>query len=282
MTTVSDVPLILGGHSFLEQLGNQPKLTTDQQIELVAACLDNGISWFDTTYQPERTALGWALHALRRRDDATIIVWNFFRDFDDDGEVGPPDYYQPHHIELMLKQLRTDVIDRLVVHPLDDPRENARQEALAVSWKEQGLVRTLGVWAPGPDADAVYANSPYRFMVRPYNVRTPEAPEVFAACKRMGWETIACSPFVRGWELDRLVNIAPTIEKWNRDAEQLRADLADAMLRYSLFQPNVNRLIVAMRDVRWVAANAKSARQGPPTQRQWHWLDRLCSMTHNQ
>ncbi len=36
-----------------------------------------GIRMFDTTLQPERLALGKALHELGRRDEAYIIAWNF-------------------------------------------------------------------------------------------------------------------------------------------------------------------------------------------------------------
>ena len=41
------VPLVLGGHSFIRQLGNDPALNAGQCAELVAACLDCGITWFD-------------------------------------------------------------------------------------------------------------------------------------------------------------------------------------------------------------------------------------------
>src|SRR5690349_20365779 len=121
-------PLVLGGHSFIQQLGNDPRLTADEQIVLVAACLDAGITWFDTTYLPERVALGRALAALGRRAEATILAWNFFVDFADDSDsLGGPSEYQPQHLEQMLTELQTDWIDRLVVHPVSDPAANERQ-----------------------------------------------------------------------------------------------------------------------------------------------------------
>ena len=78
MPNKATVPLVLGGHSFIQQLGNDPAPDVDEQIEIVSTCLDAGITWFDTTYQPERVALGTVLKALGRRDEATIIAWNFF------------------------------------------------------------------------------------------------------------------------------------------------------------------------------------------------------------
>ena len=53
-------PLVLGGHSFIQQLGNDPGLSEADQTRLVESCLNRGIRWFDTTYQPERIALGRA------------------------------------------------------------------------------------------------------------------------------------------------------------------------------------------------------------------------------
>jgi aryl-alcohol dehydrogenase-like predicted oxidoreductase len=270
-TDRSTVPLILGGHSFISQLGNDPRAGRDELTSLVAACLDSGIVCFDTTYQPERVGLGRALAELGRRGEAEIIAWNFFTDFDDDGDVGDAEAYQPHHIELMLDQLQTDRIDDLVVHAVGDEAADRRQEELAVQWRRQGLVGRLGVWAFSLEAVKRYgSDNPYDFMVQPYNTATPDAAEAFAAAKGLGWETLACSPFRRGWRLDTLTDLAAAFE--GGDPADIRAALADAMLRYSLYQPNVDRLIVAMRRREWVAANAASARRGPLSETELTWL----------
>jgi len=254
--------LVLGGHSFIGQLGSDPIASAEEQVAVVKACLDAGITWFDTTYLPERVALGRALEQLGRRREATIIAWNFFVDFGPADNVGSPACYQPHHIRQMLDELRTDHIDCLVVHGMGNAVEDRRQEELAVRWKEQGLVRRLGTWHPGADAEKVFGSlSPYSFMVRPYNVTTADAAPAFAACKRLGWETLACSPFVRGWELEKRVEQARSTG--SEGPEEARARLADHMLRYALFAPNVDRLIVAMRRPQWVVRNVESGRRGP-------------------
>ena len=69
--------LVLGGHSFISQLGNDPEASEEEQIAIVEACLDAGIHRFDTTYQPERRALGRMPEALGRRHEAEIYAWNF-------------------------------------------------------------------------------------------------------------------------------------------------------------------------------------------------------------
>ena len=51
-----------------------------------------------------------------------------------------------------------------------------------------------------------------------------------------------------------------------------RAHVADLMLRYSLFSPEVDRLIVAMRKPEWVTPNAESARRGPLSDEERVWL----------
>ena len=91
MKKTKHIPLALGGHTFISQLGNEPMPDADTQTEIVRACLDSGIRTFDTTHRPEREGLGRALEALGRRDEATIIAWNFF----DDVGTGPEDKLDP-------------------------------------------------------------------------------------------------------------------------------------------------------------------------------------------
>ncbi|MEP7355795.1 MAG: aldo/keto reductase [Anaerolineales bacterium] len=270
MTNKPDLPLVLGGHSFIQQLGNDPRPSPAEQVALVAACLDHGLCWFDTTYQPERVALGQALAALGRRPAATILAWNFFVDFDDVGRVGGPAYYQPHHIEQMLEQLQTSWIDGLVVHNLADPDENQRQLALAHTWQARGYVRRIGLWHPPANAAQAYAGSAISFMVSPYNSTTPEAGQIFAASRALGWENLACSPFVRGWELDKLAERAQ--QAHGISAPAARRQAADILLRYALYQPNVDRLIVSIRRLEWIEQNIASVQRGPLVPAELAWL----------
>jgi aryl-alcohol dehydrogenase-like predicted oxidoreductase len=270
MVVMDELPLILGGHSFIQQLGNDPRPTAEEQVGLVAACLDHGLDWFDTTYLPERVALGRALAALGRREAATILAWNFFMDFDETSALGGPAYYQPHHIEQMLEELQTDWIDGLVVHGLNDAEENQRQVELAKSWQAKGYVRRLGLWNPPANAGQVDGPEAFSFMVCPFNVTTPEASRTLAAGRGLGWETLACSPFVRGWELEKFAQRAE--QAHGSSAAEARRRTADILLRYSLFGPNVDRLIVAIRKREWIEANIESVRRGPVTVEELAWL----------
>ena len=274
MSEVTEIPLILGGHSFISQLGNDRPASEQEQQMIVESRLNHGIRWFDTTYQPERVALGKVLHTLGRRDEATILAWNFFTDFGPNDPVGEAGYYSPGHIDIILEQLRTPYVDCLVLVPLDHPEKNQEQEELVLGWQRQGYVRSLGLWVPDPATIEHCRNkNSFRFAVRPFNITTDDAAPVFAACKKCGWETLATSPFFRGWELDRIV--AESSARGYGHVETLRPLLADLMLRFSLFQQGVDRVIVAMRKAEWISRNLESVSRGPLTGEEHLLLQRL-------
>ena len=270
MISPEELPLMLGGHSFVQQLGNDPIPDPGAVAEIVAACLDAGIRWFDTTFRPERIALGAALAHLGRREEATITCWGHFRIFGPEDEYEYPVPLEPHHLDVMTEDLQTDCVDAVVVSPVatrDCPERQVEQEAVAARWKTDGRVRLLGTYRPGADADQCFGpDNPYDFQVQPHHVEE-DATEVFLACRRLGWTNVACTPFGRGWTLDRLV------EQEGRVGDAgFRAHVADLMLRYSLYSPEVDRLIVAMRKPEWVVPNAESVRRGPLSNEERDWL----------
>src|SRR5207248_7353313 len=121
-------------------------------------------------------------------------------------------------------------------------------------------------------------DNPFRFAVRPFNIITAkEAGPIFAACKTSGWETLATSPFLRGWELDKM--IAAGAAQGYGDAGTLRPIVADLMLRFSLFQRDVDRVIIGMRKVEWIKRNAESVSKGPLTADEYRWLQRMRAFT---
>ena len=265
-----ELPLMLGGHSFVQQLGNDPIPDAGVVIEIVAACLDEGIRWFDTTFKPERIALGAALASLGRREEATVACWSHFGIFGPEDECDYPVPLEPHHLNIMQEDLQSDCVDAVVVHPSatrDCPEREPEQVAVATRWKEEGRIRMLGRHMPGSDAERVFGHdNPYDFQVRPHSV-AKDATGVFEACRKLGWLNIACSPFGRGWTLDRIVDA----EGRAGDAG-FRAHVADLMLRYALYSPHVDRLIVAMRKPEWVRPNVESARRGPLSDEERIWL----------
>jgi hypothetical protein len=51
--------------------------------------------------------------------------------------------------------------------------------------------------------------------------------------------------------------------------------IADLMLRFSLFQHNVDRVIVAMRKTEWIARNLASVARGALSVDEQQWLQRV-------
>jgi len=265
--------LVVGGHSFIPELGNDTAIDFDTQLAIVNKCLDQGISCFDTTYEPERIALGHILEALGRRDEAQIIAWNFFTD-DRTGEylVGPQPYTEAH-IDRLLSQLRTNYIDMLVVHPVKGDTKNQEQIEIARSWVSSGQVMVLGTWAPRNDPWKQFGpQNPYGFMMMPRNIKAPNT-ELFRSCKENGWRTFATSPFDRGWLLDRLVSI--DTEQDSEKREDLRERIADGLLRFSIHDPHVNHLVVGIRKKEWISRNLESIRKGPLSEEEQRWLSGL-------
>jgi len=274
--SATEIPLILGGHSFIRQLGNDPPAADQDQWAIVESCLNCGIRWFDTTYQPERIALGNVLSQLGRREEATILAWSFFKDFKANEQVGEPECYRPGHIDVILEQLRTDYVDCLVIIPLKDPDRNRQQIELAIEWRNKGYARSLGLWVAdlsGSDIEQYRERNSFQFAILPFNITTPTAAATLAACKNNGLETLATSPFVRGWELERMVAEGCARGSGERDA--LLRRVADLMLRFSLFHPDVDRVIVGIRKLAWINRNVESVSRGPLAAEEYRWLRRL-------
>ncbi len=243
------VKLALGGHSYIAQLGNDPPASFEQQCALVAACLDAGIKLLDTTYYQERIALGRVLQQLGRRGEAEVTGWNFFEQPGKADDLVGWTPYEPHHIDIMLRELQTDRLDLLVIHAEDDPAILERELALAENWLTAGKVRQVGLgMARLEHLDQLPAGHPITHLLAPYNAFNRDAGPLFERARTMGLHTVAMSPFVRGWKLDEI----------GEDT----AEVADILLRWVVAQPLVDHVIVSMRKPEWVHANLAAAARG--------------------
>lgn len=242
----------LGGHSFIEQLGNDPPASPDEQATIVATCLDHGIRLIDTTYYQERLALGRALQRLGRRDEARIAAWNFFRQPGKEGDLTRFTPYEPHHLAIMLAELQTDRIDVLVVHAHDDSAGLARELTLARRWLDEGKVGQVALgMAQLAHLERLPAGHPATVLLAPYNAFNRGATHTLTRARELGLGTIALSPFVRGWKLDEI----------GEDT----ASVAPILLRWVTSQPLVDQVIVSMRKPEWVGTNLQAVARGPLT-----------------
>jgi aryl-alcohol dehydrogenase-like predicted oxidoreductase len=242
--------LALGGHSFIAELGNDSPASDEEQRRIVAACLDAGITLFDTTYYQERVALGAVLGELGRRDDAELMAWNFFKTPGREQELVRFAPYAPGRLEETLAELRTDRLDVLVVHAIDDQDELDQQLQLAASWVADGRVGEVALgMATRERLDRLPPGHPVRQVLAPYNAFNRDAASTFARARELGLETVALSPFVRGWKLDAI--------------EDAGVRAPELLLRWVTSQDIVDRVVVSMRRAAWVEANLAAEARGP-------------------
>ena len=242
----------LGGHSFIQELGNDPQPTFEEQCAIVQACLDAGIRRFDTTYHQERVALGKVLRRLGRRAEAEIMAWNFFKHPGRENELVGYTCYEPEHLSLMLEELQTDRLDLLVIHCHDDGGRLRAELDLAAGWVRAGRVGGVGLGMAQPrHLDLLRAGDPVTHVLAPYNAFHRGAAAMFRQAHALRLRTVALSPFVRGWKLDEIGTGA------DREAA------AGVLLRWVAFQDLVDGVIVSMRRQRWVAANLEAIARGP-------------------
>ncbi len=242
----------LGGHSFIEELGNDPQASFAEQCAIVASCLDNGICWIDTTYYQERVALGKVLRSLPgRRNEARITAWNFFQEIGKEDQLVGFAEYRSESLNIQLAELQTDYLDLLVLHNRDDKVLLRREMELARRWRNAGQVRHIGLgMARVADLAMLPPDHPFTHVLAPYNAFHREAATLFQEAKQRGMSTVAMSPFVRGWNLSKLNTNATT---------------ASLLLRWVTSQECVDTVFVSMRRPEWVLANRTAEARGPLT-----------------
>lgn len=242
----------LGGHSYIEPLGNDPQPSFEEQCAIVSTCIDSGIPLFDTTYYQERVALGKVMQALGRRNEAEVTAWNFFKQPGREDELVSYTPYEPQHIDEILRELRTDHIDVLVIHAHEDADKLQQEMELARRWMDEGKVHRAGLGMARVDTlRSLSTGHPVSCVLAPYSAFNREAADTFTQAKGMGLTTVAMSPFIRGWKLDEI--------------EGEKAAVADILLRWVTSQDIVDRVIVSMRRPEWVRANLTAVDQGPLT-----------------
>jgi len=243
----------LGGHSFIEQLGNDPPAAFGEQCAIVSSCLDTGIQLIDTTYYQERIALGNVLKKLQRRHEAIIMAWNFFKEPGRENELVGFTQYEDHHLDAMLVELQTDSIDILIIHAHEDIEKLNQELALAKQWVESGKVKTVGLgMVERKQLEMLPDGHPITYVLAPYNAFNQGALDMFEMAREMGLRTIALSPFIRGWKLDEIGDDT--------------AAVAEILLRWVTCQQLIDHVIVSMRKNEWINANLKAVNRGQLTE----------------
>jgi aryl-alcohol dehydrogenase-like predicted oxidoreductase len=157
--------------------------------------------------------------------------------------------YGPDSLSTQLAELQTDYLDLLVIHSRDDESVLRKEMELAMTWRKAGLAREVGLgMARVSDLDALPVEHPFTHVLAPYSAFNTEAEGLFHLAKSRGMSTIAMSPFVRGWKLDR-----PGVD---------RTVLAALLLRWVMSQEVVDTVFVSMRKAEWVIADYRAEQAG--------------------
>jgi aryl-alcohol dehydrogenase-like predicted oxidoreductase len=181
------------------------RIDFDRSAEVVAAALDNGITFFDTAdiYGGTKSEefLG---RALGRRRDEIVLATKFGMKIDDERHGARPDYVR-RALDDSLRRLATDRIDLYILHTPDPGTPIADTLGALNDCVSAGKVRQIGcsnfTAAQLREADGAVADGAARFVCvqNEYSLlqRAPEA-EVLPECRREGIAFVPYFPLASG------------------------------------------------------------------------------------
>ena len=184
--------------------GFGPPKPKDEGIAVIRAAFERGVTFFDTAevYGPftNEDLVGDALKQVRNE---VVIATKFGFNIVDGKQAGLDS--RPEHIrqvaEASLQRLKTDYIDLLYQHRVDD---TVPIEDVAGAVKElirQGKVKHFGLSEAGVQTiRRAHAVQPVTAIPNEYSLwwREPES-DVFAACEELGIGFVCFSPLGRGF-----------------------------------------------------------------------------------
>jgi aryl-alcohol dehydrogenase-like predicted oxidoreductase len=181
------------------------RIDFDRSAEVVAAALDNGITFFDTAdiYGGTKSEefLG---RALGRRRDEIVLATKFGMKIDDDHHGAKPAYVR-QALEDSLRRLATDRVDLYILHTPDPETPIADTLGALNDCVTAGTVRQIGCSNFSArqlrEAESAVADGAARFVCvqNEYSLlqRAPEA-EVLPECRRQGIAFVPYFPLASG------------------------------------------------------------------------------------
>jgi len=234
-----------------------------EMIRLLRAAADHGVTFFDTAevYGPfvNEELVGEALSPIR---DHVVIATKF--GFDVDPETGARNgrTSKPSHIrtvvEASLKRLRTDVIDLLYQHRVDQKTPIEDVAATVCDLIAEGKVKHFGLSEARADTiRRAHAIQPVTAVQSEYSLwaRDPEA-EILPTCRELGIGFVPWSPLGQGF----LTGTVKSGQSFDKD---------DVRSKFPRFTPEAMAANQALVDVVTSVATAKGA---TPAQIALAWL----------
>jgi len=221
--------------------GYGPAVDKQQGILLIRAAVERGVTFFDTAevYGPftNEELVGEALTPFRK----DVVIATKFGFHIEDGKQAGLDS-RPEHIkqvaEASLKRLKTEVIDLLYQHRVDDKVPIEETAGAVKDLIQQGKVRHFGLSEAGAQTiRRAHKVQPVTALQSEYSLwwREPEK-EIIPTLEELGIGFVPYSPLGKGFltgaiskdtQFDKndFRNIVPRFSEENRDANQALVDL---------------------------------------------------------
>ena len=221
--------------------GYGPAVDKQQGISLIRAAVERGVTFFDTAevYGPftNEELVGEALAPFRK----DVVIATKFGFHIEDSKQAALDS-RPEHIkqvaEASLKRLKTEVIDLLYQHRVDDKVPIEETAGAVKDLIQQGKVRHFGLSEAGAQTiRRAHKVQPVTALQSEYSLwwREPEK-EIIPTLEELGIGFVPYSPLGKGFltgaiskdtQFDKndFRNIVPRFSEENRDANQALVDL---------------------------------------------------------
>src|ERR1700683_381797 len=221
--------------------GLGPAVSREEGVAIIRAAVDGGVTLFDSAeaYGPftKEELVGEALRPIR---DQVVIATKFGFKFENGKQAGLDS--RPTHIrevaEASLKRLKTDVIDLLYQHRVDDKVPIEDVAGAVKDLIHEGKVKHFGLSEAGVQTiRRAHKVQPVTALQNEYSLwfREPEG-EVIPTLEELGIGLVPFSPLGRGFltgkinedtkfEKNDFRNIVPRFSPENRKANQAMVDL---------------------------------------------------------
>lgn len=248
------------------------RVVSDDEAERVLnAVLDAGINFIDTApdYGVCEERIGRFLSGRRREFILATKCGCVPRQHDDHLEIAhvwKRDVIK-RNLETSLRRLRTDRVDLLQFHGGD--AETLEKEGLIdllVDYRDQGLIRFLGVSTKLPDVYGLIRLGVFDTFQLPYSCLAPEHHDVITAAAEAGAGIILRGGVAHGGP-DAEIQRPAINDIWSRAnlQELLPTEMspAELILRSTLSHPHCHTTIVGTSNLDHLAENAAAAARGP-------------------
>ena len=171
------------------------------------------------------------------------------------------------NIETSLQRLQTDYVDILQFHGGDaQTLQNAGLIDLLMEFREQGVIRFLGVSSSLPNLPALIDLGVFDTFQIPYSCLTPEHHDWITQAAQTGAGIIIRGGIAHGGPQAEIQRPALN-DIWSRAKldEVLPQEMkqAELILRYTLSHPHCHTTIVGTCDAQHLAENLAAANKGP-------------------